>query len=117
MTMSAGLFSPRQSALRPKPPIKLSTFPTIETARLHLRDIVDADAPALFDVHGNSAHLKWFGTDRLVDVAGAQKLVERLGFQCKECSCGPQEHLNFGQLKGENFGICKLLASYRRLLD
>lgn len=53
-----------------------SQFPTLETERLLLREIVHADAPALFAVHGDPVAMKWFGADPLLDEAAALKLVD-----------------------------------------
>lgn len=53
-----------------------SDFPTLETERLLLREIVRTDAPALFAVHGDPECMKWFGTDPIADEAGAVKLIE-----------------------------------------
>ena len=53
-----------------------SSFPTLETPRLLLREIVHADAPALFAVHGDPESMKWFGVDPLPDEAAALKLVD-----------------------------------------
>ena len=53
-----------------------SDFPTIETARLLLREIVQSDAPALFAVHGDPESMKWFGVDPIADEAAAGKLVD-----------------------------------------
>lgn len=51
-------------------------FPTLHTARLVLREITEADAPALLAIHGNAEHMRWFGADPLQDLAGAQALVQ-----------------------------------------
>ena len=53
-----------------------SHFPTLETKRLRLREIVHADAPALFAVHGDPDSMKWFGSDPLPDLAAATGLVD-----------------------------------------
>jgi [ribosomal protein S5]-alanine N-acetyltransferase len=53
-----------------------SSFPTLETPRLLLREIVHDDAPALFAVHGDPESMKWFGVDPLPDEAAALKLVD-----------------------------------------
>jgi ribosomal-protein-alanine N-acetyltransferase len=50
-------------------------FPKLETERLLLREIVAADAGALFAIHGNAPLMRWFGVDPLVDLAGAEKMV------------------------------------------
>lgn len=54
----------------------MSDFPILETDRLLLREIVAADAPALFAIHGDGEAMKWFGTDPLTELAQAEKLVE-----------------------------------------
>lgn len=51
-------------------------FPTLDTARLHLREITPDDAPALLAIHGDAQHMRWFGADTLTDLPGAQALVE-----------------------------------------
>jgi ribosomal-protein-alanine N-acetyltransferase len=51
-------------------------FPTLETPRLHLREITDSDAPALFAIHSNAGHMQWFGSDPLTDLNGALELVK-----------------------------------------
>ncbi len=52
-----------------------SGFPALETRRLWLREIVDADAPALFAIHGDPQVMRWFGSDPLVDQTAALLLV------------------------------------------
>ncbi|HUB88522.1 MAG TPA: GNAT family protein [Dyella sp.] len=54
----------------------MSDFPTLETERLLLREIVAADAPALFAVHGDMEAMRWFGADPLTDLQQAERLVE-----------------------------------------
>lgn len=51
-------------------------FPAIETQRLLLREIVPADAPALFAIHGDPVLMRWFGADPLPDVVAAEGLVK-----------------------------------------
>ncbi|SMC29359.1 ribosomal-protein-alanine N-acetyltransferase [Andreprevotia lacus DSM 23236] len=51
-------------------------FPTLETERLLLREIRDSDASALFAIYGDTALMRWFGMDPLVDLAAAQNLVK-----------------------------------------
>lgn len=53
------------------------TFPTLQTTRLLLREIVPADAPALLAIHGNANVMRWYGNDPLPDLAAAEALVER----------------------------------------
>jgi [ribosomal protein S5]-alanine N-acetyltransferase len=51
-------------------------FPTLETPRLILSEIVEADADALLAIHGDAAHMQWFGTEPLVDLEAAKKVVK-----------------------------------------
>jgi [ribosomal protein S5]-alanine N-acetyltransferase len=51
-------------------------FPTLETPRLILREIVEADAEALLAIHGDAEHMQWFGTEPLVDLEAAKKVVQ-----------------------------------------
>ena len=51
-------------------------FPILKTKRLILREIVAADAPALFAIYSDVDAMRWFGTDPLTDVEEAVKLVE-----------------------------------------
>ncbi|HUG23378.1 GNAT family N-acetyltransferase [Piscinibacter sp.] len=53
-----------------------TTFPTLETERLLLREIVASDAPVLFAIHGDCDSMRWFGTDPLDDLQQAEQLVE-----------------------------------------
>jgi len=54
----------------------MGDFPTLETDRLILREILAADAPALFAIHGDADAMRWFGTDPMVDLQQAEQLVE-----------------------------------------
>ena len=54
----------------------MSTFPTLVTPRLLLRQILATDAPALFANHGNAAAMPLFGSDPLTELAQAHKLIE-----------------------------------------
>lgn len=51
-------------------------FPTLETERLLLREIVHADVPALYAVHGDPESMRWFGVDPLPNEEAAAKLVD-----------------------------------------
>lgn len=54
----------------------MSGFPTIETDRLLLREIVASDAPSLFAIHSDAQAMRWFGSDPLTEPGQAEKLVE-----------------------------------------
>jgi ribosomal-protein-alanine N-acetyltransferase len=51
-------------------------FPTLETARLLLREIVPTDSNALFSIHGDVEHMRWFGADAPAIVEDAAKLID-----------------------------------------
>ena len=52
-----------------------SAFPSLSTARLQLREIVASDAQSLLAIHGDREAMKWFGTDPLVDLEAAEKVI------------------------------------------
>lgn len=51
-------------------------FPILQTARLHLREILDSDAEILFTIYGNTNAMQFFGSDPITKIEEAQKLVE-----------------------------------------
>jgi ribosomal-protein-alanine N-acetyltransferase len=53
----------------------MADFPTLETARLRLREVAASDAESLLRVHGDGEHMRWFGSDPVTDLEGALKLV------------------------------------------
>jgi [ribosomal protein S5]-alanine N-acetyltransferase len=55
----------------------MTPFPTLETNRLVLRELNLLDAPAIFEIHGNSDAMKYFGTDALASVREAEQLIEK----------------------------------------
>jgi ribosomal-protein-alanine N-acetyltransferase len=54
----------------------MSEFPTLQTQRLHLREITATDATALLAIHGDTQAMRWFGTDPMTDLPQAEKLVD-----------------------------------------
>ncbi len=54
----------------------MSDFPRLETQRLVLREIVAADAAAIFAIHGNVDVMRYFGTDPMTEFAQAADLIE-----------------------------------------
>lgn len=52
-----------------------TVFPALATERLWLREIVDADAAALFAIHGNPQVMRWFGSDPLADETAALLMI------------------------------------------
>jgi ribosomal-protein-alanine N-acetyltransferase len=57
------------------PDATAARFPALETDRLMLREVVEADAEDLLRIHGDGEHMKWFGSDPLADLEAARKLV------------------------------------------
>jgi ribosomal-protein-alanine N-acetyltransferase len=86
-----------------------SPFPALETEHLLLREIVPADAAALFAIHGNASLMRWFGVDPLVDLAGAEKLVALFASWRTQANPGTRWGI---QRKGEPelCGTCGLFA-------
>lgn len=86
-----------------------SDFPVLETPRLRLREIVPADVPALFAIHGNAERMRWFGSDPLPDEAAAAKLVETFAGWRRQANPGTRWGL---QLKGMDrlIGSCGLFS-------
>ena len=50
-------------------------FPSLSTRRLQLREIVASDAPSLLAIHSDREAMKWFGTDPLVDLEAAERVI------------------------------------------
>jgi [ribosomal protein S5]-alanine N-acetyltransferase len=84
-----------------------SEFPTLETERLILREIVRNDAAALLAIHGNADAMKWFGSEPLTDLNGSLALIEVFaGWRSM-----PNPGTRFGiQIRGSNdlIGTCGL---------
>jgi ribosomal-protein-alanine N-acetyltransferase len=55
---------------------QVSLFPTLETERLLLREVIADDATALFSIHGDEEHMRLFGNDPISDVTGAEALIK-----------------------------------------
>lgn len=55
---------------------ELPVFPKLQTGNLFLREIADADAADLLRIHGDAEHMRWFGSDPVLDIDGARKLIQ-----------------------------------------
>jgi ribosomal-protein-alanine N-acetyltransferase len=86
-----------------------AAFPVLDTPRLQLREIVPADAPALFAVHGDPGSMQWFGTDPLPDLAAAVRLVEVFAGWRTQANPGTRWGL---QVRGQStlIGTCGLFS-------
>ncbi|QZA77508.1 GNAT family N-acetyltransferase [Deefgea tanakiae] len=54
----------------------MSDFPRLETQRLVLREIVAADAAAIFSIHGDANVMRYFGADPMSEPDQAVALIE-----------------------------------------
>jgi ribosomal-protein-alanine N-acetyltransferase len=54
----------------------MNDFPTLLTRRLQLREITAADAQPLMTIHSDASAMRWFGTDPMVDLQQAEKLID-----------------------------------------
>jgi ribosomal-protein-alanine N-acetyltransferase len=85
----------------------MSDFPTLTTPRLHLREIVPADAPALFAIHSDVAAMRWFGTDPMLTLQDAEKLVEIFAAGRKLSNTGTRWGIT-DRASGQLLGTCGL---------
>ncbi|NBF10806.1 GNAT family N-acetyltransferase [Pseudomonas sp. Fl4BN1] len=53
----------------------MSDFPVIDTPRLILRELSQADVPVLFAIHRDAETMQWFGTEPLTEYAQAEQLL------------------------------------------
>lgn len=54
----------------------MTAFPTLQTQRLHLRQLVASDAPAVLALHADADSMRWLGADAMTDLAQAQALID-----------------------------------------
>jgi ribosomal-protein-alanine N-acetyltransferase len=50
-------------------------FPTIETERLRLRELLDEDAPAVFDLFRRQEVTRYYDVETMTDIAAARALI------------------------------------------
>lgn len=91
----------------------LTAFPALATERLWLREIVDADAPALFAIHGNAQVMRWFGSDPLADETAALMLVRTFAGWRKLVNPGTRWGLQL-KAQGGLIGSCGLFSWNRQ---
>lgn len=59
-------------------------FSTLDTSRLTLRAVLASDAECLLQIHGDGEHMRWFGSDPVPDLDGANKLIAMFASWRKE---------------------------------
>ncbi|HCT04866.1 MAG TPA: GNAT family N-acetyltransferase [Pseudomonas sp.] len=89
----------------------MSPFPTLSTQRLSLRELVASDAPALFAIHSDSDHMRWFGADPMTHLAQAQALIETFAQWRTQPSPGTRWGIEHA---GHLIGSCGLFKWNRR---
>lgn len=82
-------------------------FPTLQTSRLTLREIVESDAENILQIHGNAEYMRWFGSDPIPDLDGAKKLVATFASWRKEPVSGARWALELRDKPGL-IGTCGL---------
>ena len=85
-------------------------FPLLQTPRLLLREITEADAEDLFRIHSDARHMAWFGSDPLTDLSEAKRLIATFASWRQLPNPGVRWGL---QLKGQQpdlVGSCGLFA-------
>ncbi|OWW22208.1 GNAT family N-acetyltransferase [Noviherbaspirillum denitrificans] len=53
-----------------------NAFPILRTPRLTLRQVVLADAPALFSIHSDAEWMRWYGVDPVSSMGEAEHLAD-----------------------------------------
>lgn len=83
----------------------MSDFPQLATARLVLREIVAADAAAIFAIHGNANIMRYFGADPMTELTQATALIDTFARWRGEDNCG----IRWGiEHNGQLIGTCGL---------
>lgn len=52
-----------------------ATFPVLATARLRLRALTSADAPAILRIHSDAETMRWFGTNPMQNIEEAERII------------------------------------------
>lgn len=95
--------------LPPATPGSISDFPTLETDRLVLREIVPDDAEMVYRILGNPAVMRLSGSDPLPNIGAATSVIERFA----TCRASGSLNVRWGiQLKDhpELIGTCGLFG-------
>lgn len=87
--------------------LSVESFPSLQTSRLRLREIVSADACSLLAIHGDRDAMRWFGTDLVASLADAEQLVQSFASLRKPTVLGIRWALELDQ-DGRFVGSCGL---------
>lgn len=90
----------------------MTSFPTLSTPRLTLREILPCDAADLLHIHGNAQHMAWFGCDPNTDLNGAQQLVATFASWRQQATPGTRWGLSLAG-QPQLIGTCGLFACNR----
>ncbi len=83
----------------------MNNFPTLQTQRLQLRELVASDAPPLFAIYSDADSMRWFGADPMTDLVQAQALIETFA----QWRTQPNPGTRWGiELEGALVGSCGL---------
>lgn len=70
---------PPSSPFPPPPPQPWAdTLPTLTTPRLHLRWLIESDAPAILSIFGDPEVMRYWSTPPLPDLAAAHGLIQEI---------------------------------------
>jgi ribosomal-protein-alanine N-acetyltransferase len=83
-------------------------FPCLKTPRLFLRELVTADASALFDLHADREHMRWYGIDPFPDPAAAENRIKQ--FSEMRMAPNPATPWAIELATGGFIGTCGLFA-------
>lgn len=84
------------------------SFPRLKTPRLILRELVTADASAMFDLYADREHMRWYGIDHFPDIAAAEDRIKKLSEM--RLSPNPSTPWAIELLTGTFVGSCGLFA-------
>jgi ribosomal-protein-alanine N-acetyltransferase len=88
----------------------LDSFPTLDTSRLLLREIVLSDAPSYLAIFGDAEHMHWFGAEPASDLAAAQAAISTASGAHRLASPHVRWGIEAKDGRGGLIGSCGLFA-------
>lgn len=88
------------------------SFPALETSRLQLREITEADLDAILRIHSDRDHMRWYGSDPLEDAEGAKKMIQHFASLREAANPGARWGLQRKDT-GALIGTCGLFGWHR----